>query len=138
MVFTTLAWRMVYHHFLLLKTFEVNLNHSPRTQKSPALRKSRGSSPLWSVPVRTTQNTHSGISPAEASHTSASPPASVTSGHGHHHAASSIEGSELLLAGLRASNCPICQITRHPSAVMVESPPGPGLCAMRIEIIDNS
>lgn len=80
-VFTTFAWRMAYHNFLLLKMFEVNLTPSPRTQKSPALRKSHGSSPLWSVPVRTTPNTHLGASPT-----------SVTSGHGHCHAATDLPG----------------------------------------------
>lgn len=81
MVFTALAWRMAYHHFLLLRMFEVNLTPSPRTQKSPALRKSHGSGPLWSVPGRTTPNTQPGASPT-----------SVTSGHGHRHAATGPPG----------------------------------------------
>lgn len=63
MVFTTLAWRTAYHHFLLLKMFEVNLTPSPRTQKSPARRKLHDSSPRQSVPVMTSPNTHPGGQP---------------------------------------------------------------------------
>lgn len=79
MVFTTLAWRTAYHHFLLLKMFEVYLTPSPRTQKSPARRKLHDSSPLGSVPVRISPNTHPGAKPT-----------SLTSGHGHRHTATGL------------------------------------------------
>lgn len=98
MVFTTLAWRMAYHNFLLLKIFEVNLTPSPRTQKSPALGKSHGSSPLWSVPGRKTPNTHPDTSQT-----------SMTSGHGHCHTTTD-------LPGLWASAAP------HPLSSSLTSP----------------